>query len=84
MEHAPLVIKKELAPEEKIAVLLASLDQKLAGVIMQQLEPSVMIRVANAIRSLGVVPVRCATRPLPNACTGSRNWAARFRGTSGW
>ena len=56
MEHAPLVIKKELAPEEKIAVLLASLDQKLAGTIMQQLEPAVMIRVANSIRSLGVVP----------------------------
>ena len=56
MDHPPLVVKKDLAAEEKIAILLASLSQKLAASIMQHLEPPVMVKVANAIRSLGVIP----------------------------
>ncbi|HBA84871.1 MAG TPA: hypothetical protein DCZ95_12325 [Verrucomicrobia bacterium] len=55
MEH-PLAIKKELSPEEKIAVLIASLDQAVSASILQQLEPRVMVKVVNAIKKLGVVP----------------------------
>ena len=80
MEHAPLVIKKELAPEEKIAVLLASLDQKLAGVIMQQLEPSVMIRVANAIRSLGVVPGPVRDKAIAECLHGIQELGGAIQG----
>ena len=55
MDHA-LTIKKELSPEEKIAVLIASLDQGVSASILQQLDPRVMIKVVNAIKKLGVVP----------------------------
>ena len=44
-----------LADEQKVAVLLASLDQKIAASILQQLEPTTMTKVADAIRKLGVV-----------------------------
>lgn len=44
-----------LTEEQKIAILLASLDEKVAASILQQLEPDVMSRVANAIRRLGIV-----------------------------
>jgi flagellar motor switch protein FliG len=56
MANAPLVIKRDLSAEERVAVLLASLDPKLSAQIMQQLEPDVMVGVANALRNLGVVP----------------------------
>lgn len=51
-----LVLKKELSPDEKVAVLLASMDQKLAASIIQQLDSRVMVRVTNALRTLGVIP----------------------------
>jgi len=46
----------ELTDKQKIAVLLASLDEKTAASILQQLEPHTMAEVANSIRALGVIP----------------------------
>jgi flagellar motor switch protein FliG len=44
-----------LTNEQKVAVLLASLPERSAAVILQRLSPPVLSRVANAIRQLGVV-----------------------------
>jgi flagellar motor switch protein FliG len=46
----------QLTEEQKVAILLASLDERVAANILQQLDPEVMTNVANAIRRLGVVP----------------------------
>ncbi len=45
----------QLNDGQKVAILLASMDEKLAAQIIQQLAPDVMAQVANAIRRLGVV-----------------------------
>ena len=55
MDH-PMTIKRELSPEEKIAVLVASMDQAVAASILQQLDPKVMVKVVTVIKKLGVVP----------------------------
>ncbi len=48
--------KKEFSPVEKVAVLLASIDQKVAASIIQQLDSKLMVEVTNSLRALGVVP----------------------------
>jgi flagellar motor switch protein FliG len=45
-----------LTDQQKIAILLATLDEKISASIIQQLDPDVMARVADTIRTLGVVP----------------------------
>ncbi len=44
-----------MSNEQRVAILLASLKESTAAVILQRLSPAVMGRVANAIRDLGVV-----------------------------
>ena len=57
MESVSLVNKRrDLTPEEKTAVILASLDSKTASAILQQCEPGLMVRLTNAVRKLGVIP----------------------------
>ncbi len=51
-----LALKQELSSDEKVAILLASMDQKVAASIVQQLDSRLMVRVTNALRTLGVVP----------------------------
>lgn len=80
MEHPPLVVKKDLSAEERIAVLMASLDQKLAAAIMQHLEPPVMIRVANAIRSLGVVPGPLRDKAIADCLRGIHELGGAVQG----
>lgn len=46
---------EQASDEQRVAILLASMDERLAAGVLQQLEPEVMGRVANAIRKLGVV-----------------------------
>jgi flagellar motor switch protein FliG len=59
-----LVRKQDLTPDEKIAVLLASMEQKVAAAIVQQLDNRLMVRVTNALRMLGVVPGPVRERTL--------------------
>ncbi len=80
MDHPPLVVKKELNNEERIAVLLASLDQKLAAAIMQHLEPPIMIRVANAIRSLGIVPGPVRDKAISDCLRGIHELGGAVQG----
>ena len=41
--------------EQKVAILLASLQENAVAAILQRLSPPVLARVANAIRNLGIV-----------------------------
>jgi flagellar motor switch protein FliG len=56
MPTTSLAIKKDLSNDEKVAVLIASLEARLAAQVLQQLEPSLMLRVTKALRGLGIVP----------------------------
>jgi flagellar motor switch protein FliG len=60
----------ELRDEQKIAILLASLDERVAASILQQLDPEVMTRVADAIRSLGIVPGKVRSKAIAECVRG--------------
>jgi flagellar motor switch protein FliG len=45
----------QMSEAQKIAILIASLDERIAAGVLQQLDPEVMGNVANSIRHLGVV-----------------------------
>lgn len=47
---------QQMTPKMRVAVVLASLDQDVAAKVMKELDPHVMTRAAESIRSLGVVP----------------------------
>ncbi len=60
----------ELKDEQKIAILLASLDERVAASILQQLAPEVMTRVADAIRNLGIVPGKVRASAIAECVRG--------------
>lgn len=49
------VTQENLSDAQKVAILIASLDERVAAGVLQQLEPEVMGEVANSIRRLGVI-----------------------------
>ncbi len=82
MDH-PMTIKRELAPEEKIAVLVASMDQTVAASILQQLDPKVMLKVANAIKKLGVVPGPLRDKAIAECLSEIREMGNAIQGDDG-
>ncbi len=50
------LIKQNLDPDQRVAVLLASLDADVAAKVLQELSPSVMNRAVDVIRRLGLIP----------------------------
>ena len=50
------LVKQSLTAQQRIAVLLASLDSDVAAQVMQELEPHVMNRAVEEVRRLGIVP----------------------------
>jgi len=75
-----MAVKKELNNEEKAAVLLASLDPKLAAAVMQQLAPKTMLRVTGVLRSLGVVPKDTRDRAIGECLRGVQEFAGAVQG----
>ncbi len=69
-----------LTDEQKVAILLASLDERLAASILQQLEPDVMAHVANAIRRLGFVSGEERKRALAECLTSILSVGHAVRG----
>lgn len=51
-----MAVPVTLTDQQKIAILLATLDERISASVIQQLDPEVMARVADTIRTLGVVP----------------------------
>jgi flagellar motor switch protein FliG len=72
--------KRELTNEEKAAVMLASLDPKLAATVMQQLPPKTMLRVTAALRSLGVVTKELRDQALNECVRGVQEFAGAVQG----
>ena len=60
----------ELSEEQKVAVLLASMNETVAASVLQQLEPEVMSRVADAIRGLGIVPGEVRDKAISDCVQG--------------
>lgn len=55
MENPPQLTARELKPLQKVAVLLASMDEDVSASILKNLEPDVMLKVAETMKTLGVV-----------------------------
>ena len=79
MDHA-LMVNRELAAEDKIAVLIASLDQSVAASILQQLESRVMVKVVNAIKKLGVVPGPVRDKAIADCLQGIKEMGHAIQG----
>lgn len=69
-EDTKPVPDRSMSAEQKIAILLASLKESVAASILQRLEPSVLARVADAIRRLGVVPGETRRRVVGECVRG--------------
>ncbi len=50
------LVSQKMEPKKRIAAVLASLEPDVAAQVMQELDPHVMAKVAESIRSLGIVP----------------------------
>ena len=50
------LVKTSLSPQQRVAVLLASLDPDVSAKVMQELDPEIMSRAVEEIRKLGMVP----------------------------
>ncbi|MDF7800923.1 FliG C-terminal domain-containing protein [Pontiellaceae bacterium B1224] len=50
------LVSQKMTPEKRVAVVLASLEPDVAAKVMRELDPHIMTRAAESIRSLGIVP----------------------------
>ncbi len=50
------LVSQKMEPEKRVAVVLASLDPDVAAQVMKELDPVIMTKAAESIRSLGIVP----------------------------
>ncbi len=65
-----LTVETPLSEEQKVAILLASLNESTAANILQQLSPQVLGRVAESMRRLGVVPAAVRQKVLAECLHG--------------
>lgn len=69
-----------LTDEQKIAVLMASMDEKISATILQQLEPGVMANVANAIRRMGIVSGEVRNKVIADCVRGIMEMGGAVQG----
>jgi flagellar motor switch protein FliG len=72
-------IEKKLTDAQKVAILLASLKESAAATILQQLNPHVLARVAEAMRNLGFVPGEVRERVVEECFKGITNTHGAIR-----
>ncbi len=60
----------ELTNAQKVAILLASINEEIAASVLRQLEPDVAVRVVETIRDLGVVPGSVREQVLRDCVVG--------------
>jgi flagellar motor switch protein FliG len=75
-----LTTKKEFDPIEKVAILLASLDETTAAKVLQHLEPKLVLQVTRTIRELGVVPGSVRDSAINDCLTGIREMGRAISG----
>ncbi len=72
-------IEKKLTDAQKVAILLASLKESAAATILQQLNPHVLSRVAEAMRNLGFVPAAVRKTVVEECFNGITNSQGAIR-----
>lgn len=50
------LVPQTMEPKKRVAAVLASLEPDVAAQVMQELDPHIMAKAAESIRSLGIVP----------------------------
>ena len=66
--------------QEKVAIVVASLNDEVAASILQQLDPEVAVRVATDIRDLGTVPGSVREMVLHDCLAGIEEMRKSVRG----
>ena len=66
--------------QEKVAIVLASLEDEVVASILQQLDPEVAVQVATDIRDLGIVPGSVREQVLHDCLTGIEEMRKSVRG----
>lgn len=76
------VINKDtaLTEEQKVAILLASLNESAAATILQQLNPTTLARVADTMRRLGVVSGEVRQSVMAECLQGITNARGNIQG----
>jgi len=78
--NGAITLDTHLSEEQKVAILLASLNEGSAATILQQLNPATLTRVAEAIRKLGVVPNEVRQRVVADCLHGITSSNGTIRG----
>ena len=69
-----------LTNHEKVAIVVASLEDEVAATILQQLDPEVAVRVATHIRDLGIIPGSVREQVLRDCLMGIEEMRKSVRG----
>lgn len=69
-----------LTNQEKVAIVIACLEDEAAASILQQLEPEMALRVATDIRDLGIIPGSVREQVLHDCVTGIEEMRKSVRG----
>lgn len=70
----------ELSNEQKVAVVLASLEEETAASVLQQLDPPLAARVVGHIRTLGIIPGSVREQILQDCMLGINEMRNAVRG----
>ncbi len=69
-----------MSNSEKVAIVIASLNDEAAAAILQQLDPEMAVRVATDIRDLGIIPGSVRELVLHDCLTGIEEMRKSVRG----
>ena len=83
MENPRQLTSRELNPIQKVAVLLASLEEDVSAAILKQLEPEVMLRVTGAMKSLGVISGQAREHVIEECYASLSEIGSAMRGDEG-
>jgi len=83
MENPRQLTSRELTPIQKVAVLLASLDEDVSASILKHLEPEIMLRVTEAMRSLGVISGQAREHVVSECYMSLSEMGSAMRGDEG-
>jgi flagellar motor switch protein FliG len=74
------VTATNLSNHEKVAIVLASLEDEVAASILQQLDPEIATQVITDIRDLGIIPGSVREQVLHDCLTGIEEMRKSVRG----
>jgi flagellar motor switch protein FliG len=75
-----VIVPANLTNHEKVAIVLASLDDEVAASILQQLDPETASQVISDIRELGIIPGSIREQVLRDCIAGIEEMRKSVRG----